>query len=80
MGRSVIDNYIESLKKRALFHIACYGQGNIARLTGNHETESWQVFRSGVADREASIRIPRHVDREGCFHSEHCKDYCGFST
>lgn len=41
MGRSVIDDYIESLKKRALFHIACYGQGNIARLTGNCETESW---------------------------------------
>jgi len=28
------------------------------------------VFRSGVADREASIRIPRHVDIEGCGYLE----------
>jgi glutamine synthetase len=65
-----MDTYIENLSKRAEIHIACYGEGNMARLTGQHETASWAEFRSGVADRGASIRIPRKCDEEGMGYLE----------
>jgi len=37
------------------------GKDNERRLTGLHETSSINDFSSGVANRGASIRIPRHV-------------------
>eukprot|EP00753_Platysulcus_tardus_P001859 PLAT11593.1.p1 GENE.PLAT11593.1~~PLAT11593.1.p1 ORF type:complete len:380 (+),score=165.41 PLAT11593.1:60-1142(+) len=40
-------------------HLALYGAGNELRLTGKHETASMHDFKWGVADRGASIRIPR---------------------
>ena len=39
--------------------------GNELRLTGKHETCDMNTFRSGVADRGASIRIPLPVQRQG---------------
>ena len=39
-----------------------YGHGLEERLTGEHETCSLEEFRSGVADRSASVRIPWHVE------------------
>ena len=39
-------------------HIAVYGEGNEARLTGKHETASIDQFTYGEGDRGASIRIP----------------------
>lgn len=62
MGRTVMDDYIANLANRAMVHISCYGEGNMSRLTGQHETASWSEFRAGVADRGASIRIPRGCD------------------
>ena len=38
---------------------------HVLRLTGLHVTCSITDFRSGVADRGASIRIPRHVADDG---------------
>ena len=46
-------------------HIAEYGQGLEERLTGLHETCPIDQFRSGVSDRGASVRIPRHVADQG---------------
>jgi len=46
-------------------HIAVYGHGIEQRLTGKHETCSYREFRWGVADRTASLRIPRHVKEAG---------------
>ena len=46
-------------------HIANYGHGIEERLTGEHETCSYQEFRYGVFDRGASIRIPWQVAYEG---------------
>ena len=45
-------------------HIAAYGEGNERRLTGRHETASINKFLYGVANRGASIRIPRDAERE----------------
>ena len=46
-------------------HVAAYGHGLEQRLTGLHETCSIDEFRGGVADRGASIRIPRPVESRG---------------
>ena len=33
-------------------------------MTGKHETADYNVFTYGVADRSASVRIPRSVENE----------------
>lgn len=40
------------------------GKDNIRRLTGRHETSSIDKFSWGVANRGASVRIPRAVANE----------------
>ncbi|MHA2231322.1 MAG: glutamine synthetase beta-grasp domain-containing protein [Candidatus Hodarchaeales archaeon] len=42
-----------------------YGHGYERRLTGAHETCSYEQFKFGVGDRTASIRIPLHVKKNG---------------
>eukprot|EP00271_Cylindrocystis_brebissonii_P006983 TRINITY_DN1_c0_g1_i1.p1 TRINITY_DN1_c0_g1~~TRINITY_DN1_c0_g1_i1.p1 ORF type:complete len:418 (-),score=67.33 TRINITY_DN1_c0_g1_i1:698-1951(-) len=64
-GMKAIEAAIEKLSKKHPEHIAVYGTGNEKRLTGLHETASIDVFKSGVADRGASIRIPLPVSLEG---------------
>tara|TARA_R110000824_G_scaffold109740_2_gene257534 strand:+ start:145 stop:1209 length:1065 start_codon:yes stop_codon:yes gene_type:complete len=49
---------------RPAFHINNYGHNIQNRLTGAHETCSYQEFRYGVSDRGASIRIPWQVYRD----------------
>ncbi|CAG8504026.1 11783_t:CDS:2 [Diversispora eburnea] len=64
-GIKAIYEAIERLSTRHLEHIAVYGEDNDQRLTGKHETGHISQFSSGVANRGASIRIPRHVAAEG---------------
>lgn len=64
-GMTAIDSAIESLKEKHLEHIKVYGAGLEERLTGLHETCKIDEFRSGVADRGASIRIPQQVKKKG---------------
>jgi len=64
-GIKVIEEAAAKLGKRHAEHIAAYGSGNERRLTGKHETASIDTFRSGTADRGASIRIPIGVSLEG---------------
>ena len=52
---------MESLREKHNEHINIYGEGNDRRLTGTHETASINNFSHGVADRGASIRIPREL-------------------
>lgn len=73
-GISAINKAVEKLSKRHFWHIKKYdptgGKDNARRLTGNHETASIYDFSSGVANRGASIRIPRHVGEEKCGYME----------
>lgn len=69
-GIKAIETAIELLRKRHKDHIVKYGANNHERLTGHHETCSIDEFRSGVADRGASIRIPRIVSGRGCGYFE----------
>lgn len=64
-GINVIRNYCEKLGQNHQNLIDVYGPGNELRLTGLHETASITEFKFGVADRGASIRIPRFTDRDG---------------
>ncbi len=60
-----IKDAIDRLSKKHIEHIRLYdpndGGDNARRLTGKHETSSIHDFSSGVANRGASIRIPRQV-------------------
>ncbi|CAO1624120.1 unnamed protein product [Parajaminaea phylloscopi] len=64
-GIKAIESAIEKLSKRHAEHIKVYGEDNDLRLTGRHETGHIGSFSSGVANRGASIRIPRHVAAQG---------------
>jgi glutamine synthetase len=64
-GYKVILGAIEKLSKKHKEHIAVYGEGNERRLTGKHETADIHTFSYGVANRGASIRIPREAERNG---------------
>ena len=46
-------------------HISVYGAENDQRLTGQHETQSIDMFSYGVSDRGASIRIPITTATDG---------------
>jgi len=61
---------IEKLGKKHHEHIQAYGEGNERRLTGAHETASIHKFSYGVANRGASIRIPRAAEAEQCGYFE----------
>jgi len=60
-----IEDAIEKMSKEHVRHIRAYdprgGRDNERRLTGHHETSSIHDFSAGVANRGASIRIPRQV-------------------
>lgn len=68
-GIKAIDDAIELMALEHDRHQRAYdpngGEDNKRRLTGLHETASFDNFSSGVANRGASIRIPRHVGQEG---------------
>lgn len=64
-GIKAIEAAIEKLSKKHAEHIAVYGEDNELRLSGRHETAHISAFSSGVANRGASIRIPRHVAAQG---------------
>jgi len=60
-----IEAAIKKLEGRHKEHIAVYGEDNTLRLTGRHETGSIESFSYGVANRGASIRIPRECAQKG---------------
>lgn len=64
-GMKHIEEAIVKLSKKHNEHIAVYGEDNDLRLTGRHETGHITSFSSGVANRGASIRVPRHVAAQG---------------
>ncbi|KAG1943365.1 glutamine synthetase-like [Pimephales promelas] len=73
-GIEHIEKAIEKLSKRHVEHIQVYdprgGEDNKRRLTGHHETANISNFSAGVADRKASVRIPRQVGQDKCGYFE----------
>jgi len=64
-GYEVIIAAIKKLGAKHDEHIAVYGKDNAERLTGAHETAPIDKFSYGVANRGASIRIPRQAKLQG---------------
>ncbi|XP_045190890.1 glutamine synthetase-like [Mercenaria mercenaria] len=73
-GIKEIEDAIDRMSNHHTRHIQAYdpkqGEDNKRRLTGLHETSSIEDFSAGVANRGASIRIPRQVAAEGCGYLE----------
>jgi len=68
-GMRAIEEAIQRLSLKHEDHLWAYdpneGADNRRRLTGLHETASFDHFSAGVANRGASIRIPRSCSEEG---------------
>ena len=56
-GLDYINEAIDKLSKKHNEHMDVYGSGNELRMTGQHETSSYNVFSFGTANRGASVRI-----------------------
>jgi glutamine synthetase len=69
-GFKAIIEQIEKLGRKHKDHVLGYGEGNERRLTGKHETCDIDTFKYGVANRGASIRIPRAAEKEQCGYYE----------
>lgn len=63
-GYQVILDSIKKLEQKHQQHMEAYGADNQLRMTGAHETASYDKFSYGVANRGASIRIPRSTEAE----------------
>lgn len=64
-GYDIILNAIDKLSKRHEYHMERYGKDNDKRMTGKHETAKYTEFSYGVANRGASVRIPRQTEKNG---------------
>jgi glutamine synthetase len=56
-GLEIIDDAIYKLSLKHSEHMEVYGKNNNERMTGEHETASWDKFSFGRANRGASVRI-----------------------
>lgn len=63
-GIEEINRYITRLSENHDELIKVYGNNNDLRLTGFHETSSYDKFSWGIGTRNTSIRIPNQVIRE----------------
>eukprot|EP01099_Mayorella_cantabrigiensis_P006934 TRINITY_DN594_c0_g1_i3.p1 TRINITY_DN594_c0_g1~~TRINITY_DN594_c0_g1_i3.p1 ORF type:complete len:353 (-),score=75.26 TRINITY_DN594_c0_g1_i3:76-1134(-) len=64
-GFEEIVKAIEKLSRVHQEHIDVYGKDNHKRLTGHHETAPITHFSWGVANRGASVRVPRQTEKDG---------------
>ena len=63
-GYQLILDAIKKLEQKHQQHMEAYGADNQLRMTGAHETASYDKFSYGVANRGASVRIPRSTEAE----------------
>ena len=69
-GLTYIYNYIENLRQCHSEMNTVYGENNHLRLTGKHETSSFNSFTSGIGTRNTSIRIPNETNKQHCGYLE----------
>ena len=68
-GLEYIEEAIEKLSKKHKEHMLIYGKNNERRMTGEHETASYDKFTHGKANRGASVRIGNetYANKKGYF-------------
>jgi glutamine synthetase len=78
IGLDYIYEAIEKLRLKHDEHMAVYGTGNEERMTGIHETASYDKFTYGIANRGASIRIgnENYKNRKGYFEDRRPSSNC----
>lgn len=64
-GEEYFEALMSAFEKYRDEHIAAYGPDNHLRLTGLNETQSIDKFSWGIADRNASIRVPNSFVKNG---------------
>tara|TARA_B100001287_G_C22613734_1_gene496462 strand:- start:35 stop:1090 length:1056 start_codon:yes stop_codon:yes gene_type:complete len=77
-GLEFIQEAIEKLSLKHDEHMAVYGTGNEKRMTGKHETASYDKFSHGVANRGASVRIGNETykNQKGYFEDRRPSSNC----
>ena len=78
IGLDYIYEAIEKLRLKHDEHMKVYGSGNEERMTGIHETASYDKFSHGIANRGASIRIGNEnfKNRKGYFEDRRPSSNC----
>jgi glutamine synthetase len=56
-GLEHINKAVEKLKQNHSYHMENYGKDNNKRMTGHHETASYDKFTWGIGSRNTSIRV-----------------------
>jgi glutamine synthetase len=69
-GLEYINEAIHKLSLKHNNHMKLYGTGNEQRMTGEYETSSFDKFSFGIANRGASVRIPRDTEINKCGYLE----------
>ena len=69
-GETELARMIKRLEVNHTEHMKNYGEGNMKRMTGEHETASYDKFTWGHADRGASVRVPKTWLLEKCGYIE----------
>lgn len=77
-GLDFINEAIEKLSHKHKEHMDVYGSGNELRMTGEHETASFDKFSHGIANRGASIRIgnENYNNKKGYFEDRRPSSNC----
>ena len=77
-GLELIDDAIMKLSKKHLEHMMIYGEGNKERMTGHHETASYDEFSFGRANRGKSVRIGNDTinNKKGYFEDRRPSSSC----
>ena len=77
-GLELIDEAIMKLSKKHLEHMMIYGEGNKERMTGHHETASYDEFSFGRANRGKSVRIGNDTinNKKGYFEDRRPSSSC----
>lgn len=77
-GLYYIDEAIQKLSLKHIEHMNLYGEGNQERMTGKHETASYDTFSDGIANRGCSIRRGNETvkNRQGYFEDRRPSSNC----
>lgn len=77
-GLHYIHDAIEKLSMKHDEHMKVYGTGNDERMTGEHETASFDKFSHGIANRGASVRIgnDNYKNQKGYFEDRRPSSNC----